>query len=156
MSNAAAPLEVLIDELKRLPGIGDKSATRLAYQLMNLSAEQTEKLVAHQAEPLPPVPELYRGRSVPHLRRPQAGPLHHLRGGDRPRRPGHRAHPGIPRAVPCPVRPHQPGERGGPGKPDHPRTGEPTRLASGVPVGSRLEQADRQTIFRALEGRLEL
>ena len=32
MSNAAAPLEVLIDELKRLPGIGDKSATRLAYQ----------------------------------------------------------------------------------------------------------------------------
>ena len=31
-----------------------------------------------------------------------------------------------------------------------------TRLASGVPVGSRLEQADRQTIFRALEGRLEL
>ena len=45
MSNAAAPLEVLIDELKRLPGIGDKSATRLAYQLMNLSAEQTEKLV---------------------------------------------------------------------------------------------------------------
>lgn len=45
MSNAAAPLEVLIDELKRLPGIGDKSATRLAYQLMNLSADQTEKLV---------------------------------------------------------------------------------------------------------------
>ena len=32
----------------------------------------------------------------------------------------------------------------------------PTRLASGVPVGSKLEQADRQTIFRALEGRHEL
>ena len=31
-----------------------------------------------------------------------------------------------------------------------------TRLASGVPVGSKLEQADRQTIFRALEGRHEL
>ena len=31
-----------------------------------------------------------------------------------------------------------------------------TRLASGVPVGSKLEQADRQTIFRALEGRHDL
>ena len=45
MSNTAAPLEVLIDELKRLPGLGDKSATRLAYQLMNLSSEQTDRLV---------------------------------------------------------------------------------------------------------------
>jgi len=31
-----------------------------------------------------------------------------------------------------------------------------TRLASGVPVGSKLEQADRQTIYRALEGRREM
>src|SRR5699024_8620058 len=31
-----------------------------------------------------------------------------------------------------------------------------TRLASGLAVGSRLEQADRQTIFRALEGRHDL
>ena len=46
MSNTAAPLEVLIDELKRLPGLGDKSATRLAYQLMNLPADQTERLVS--------------------------------------------------------------------------------------------------------------
>ena len=45
MNNSAAPLETLIDELKRLPGIGDKSATRLAYQLMNLSEQQTENLV---------------------------------------------------------------------------------------------------------------
>ena len=72
MSNAAAPLEVLIDELKRLPGIGDKSATRLAYQLMNLSADQTEKLVqairgVHtKLNRCRPVPELHRGRSVPH------------------------------------------------------------------------------------------
>ena len=45
MDRTAVPLEVLIDELKRLPGLGEKTATRLAYQLMNLSEQQTENLV---------------------------------------------------------------------------------------------------------------
>ena len=200
MNHTAAPLEVLIDELKRLPGFGDKSATRLAYhsralrQRSDRPPDSGDPRGPHQAEPVPSVPELHRGGGLSHLRRPQAGPLHHLCGGDAPGCPGHRADPGIPGPVPCAVRPHQPGERNWSRPPDHPGTGEPagrprrqgghhgpapptvegdatsiylartlrpigvrtTRLATGVPVGSKLEQADRQTIFRALEGRREL
>lgn len=46
MSTSAAPRSVqrLIDELSRLPGIGPKSASRLAYFLLRMDAEQSESL----------------------------------------------------------------------------------------------------------------
>ena len=196
MSNAAAPLEVLIDELKRLPGIGDKSATRLAYQLMNLSADQTEKLVqairgVHtKLNRCRQCQNYTEGDLCPICADPKRDHSTICVGGDRPGRPSHRADAGVPRALPRAVRADQPGEGGRTRKPDHPRAAGPpgrrrgqgghhgaapqrgggtlppstwpgpsspwgvrtTRLASGVPVGSKLEQADRQTIFRALEG----
>jgi recombination protein RecR len=40
----AAPVQSLIDELGRLPGIGPKSAQRIAFHLLKLPAEDAERL----------------------------------------------------------------------------------------------------------------
>ncbi|MGH9223330.1 MAG: recombination mediator RecR [Acidimicrobiales bacterium] len=40
----AGPVQALIDELGRLPGIGPKSAQRIAFHLLKLSAEDVERL----------------------------------------------------------------------------------------------------------------
>ncbi|MGH9403136.1 MAG: recombination mediator RecR [Terriglobia bacterium] len=44
MSTFAAPLARLIDELKRLPGIGQKSAQRIAFHIERAGREQAERL----------------------------------------------------------------------------------------------------------------
>ena len=44
MAAIAAPLSRLVTELARLPGIGPKSATRLAHHLLRVSAEQAKEL----------------------------------------------------------------------------------------------------------------
>ena len=44
MPDFAAPVERLIDELKHLPGIGQKPAQRLAFHLMRSSREDAERL----------------------------------------------------------------------------------------------------------------
>lgn len=44
MKDIAAPLRELVDELKRLPGIGPKSALRLAFHLLRQPAEDVERL----------------------------------------------------------------------------------------------------------------
>lgn len=46
MLDYAEPVTKLIDELKRLPGIGHKSAQRLAFHLLKSSAEEAERLVS--------------------------------------------------------------------------------------------------------------
>jgi recombination protein RecR len=43
MSNFAAALENLIQEFKRLPGIGQKSAQRLAFHILRLSREEAAR-----------------------------------------------------------------------------------------------------------------
>ena len=40
----SAPVQVLIDELGRLPGIGPKSAQRIAFHLLKLSAQDALRL----------------------------------------------------------------------------------------------------------------
>ena len=70
MGYNAAPLEKLIEEFSKFPGIGRKGATRMAYQVLSMS--------------LPCLPELYRSRALPHLCQCQAGPLCHLCGGNAP------------------------------------------------------------------------
>jgi recombination protein RecR len=40
----AAPVQTLIDELGRLPGIGPKSAQRIAFHLLKLPAEDADRL----------------------------------------------------------------------------------------------------------------
>lgn len=44
MGTFAAPLARLIDELKRLPGIGQKSAQRIAFHIERVEREQAEHL----------------------------------------------------------------------------------------------------------------
>lgn len=46
MSRFAEPMTRLIDELKKLPGIGSKSAQRLAFHILRSSAEDAEGLAA--------------------------------------------------------------------------------------------------------------
>jgi len=46
MKDFAEPLARLIDELKRLPGIGQKSAQRIAFHLERVSREDAERLAA--------------------------------------------------------------------------------------------------------------
>ena len=40
----AAPMSRLVDELKRLPGIGPKSAQRIAFHLLGVTLEEAEQL----------------------------------------------------------------------------------------------------------------
>ncbi len=44
MKDFAAPIQALIDEFKRFPGIGSKSAQRLAFHLIRASREDAERL----------------------------------------------------------------------------------------------------------------
>ncbi len=44
MSSYAKPVEVLIDELGRLPGIGPKSAQRIAFHLLKVDRIDTDRL----------------------------------------------------------------------------------------------------------------
>lgn len=45
MLDYAEPVTRLIDELKRLPGIGQKSAQRIAFHLLRADREETDRLV---------------------------------------------------------------------------------------------------------------
>lgn len=44
MSKFAEPMSQLIDELKKLPGVGSKSAQRMAFHLLRASADDAEAL----------------------------------------------------------------------------------------------------------------
>lgn len=46
MSKFAEPMAQLIDELKKLPGVGGKSAQRLAFHILRSSTEDAEALAA--------------------------------------------------------------------------------------------------------------
>ena len=46
MSKFAEPMALLNDELKKLPGVGGKSAQRLAFHILRSSAEDAENLAA--------------------------------------------------------------------------------------------------------------
>ncbi|HEV7675203.1 MAG TPA: recombination mediator RecR [Candidatus Angelobacter sp.] len=46
MSKFAEPMALLIDELKKLPGVGGKSAQRLAFHILRSSAEDADSLAA--------------------------------------------------------------------------------------------------------------
>jgi recombination protein RecR len=46
VSKFAEPMARLIDELKKLPGVGGKSAQRLAFHILRASAEDAEDLAS--------------------------------------------------------------------------------------------------------------
>lgn len=44
MSGFAGPIRELVEQLARLPGIGEKTATRLAYHILKMNAEDAKRL----------------------------------------------------------------------------------------------------------------
>ena len=46
MPDFAPPLQRLIDEFRRLPGIGQKSAQRLAFHVLRTSRDDAQRLAA--------------------------------------------------------------------------------------------------------------
>ena len=44
MSYNAAPLDKLIEEFSKFPGIGTKGATRMAYQVLSMSDDEAAAL----------------------------------------------------------------------------------------------------------------
>ena len=81
-----APLEKLVEQFARLPGIGGKSAQRLAFFVLGLPEQDAQ---------LPGVPEFHQRRTVPDLLFPEAGRAYNLRGGRPAGRGGNRAEPGV-------------------------------------------------------------
>ena len=51
MSKFAEPMSRLIDELKKLPGIGSKTAQRLAFHILRSSDDDAEALAVAVRDP---------------------------------------------------------------------------------------------------------
>ena len=85
MLDYAEPVTKLIDEFKRLPGIGHKSAQRLAFHVLKAPQEEADRLVEAIREVKEKIVfcstcnNLTDVRSVPFLYRPFARQIHHLR-----------------------------------------------------------------------------
>ncbi len=50
MDDLAAPMSRLVDELKRLPGVGPKSAQRMAFHLLGVPPEDAARLAKSMLE----------------------------------------------------------------------------------------------------------
>ncbi len=50
MADFIEPLELIIEQLRRLPGVGRKSAIRMAFGLVDMSEEDAERFVTSLAE----------------------------------------------------------------------------------------------------------
>ncbi len=80
MPDFAAPLQRLIDEFRRLPGIGQKSAQRLAFHVLRTAARRRRasgrRAARRQRQPghLRRVQQHQRRRAVPLLPRPPSRP----------------------------------------------------------------------------------
>ena len=87
-----APLEKLVEQFAKLPGVGYKSAQRLAFHVLSLPAEEAQAFAdaitdAKRSVTLCPVCQnLTAGGLCPICADPQAGRRHHLRGGRPPGR----------------------------------------------------------------------
>ena len=68
----------LIEQLSHLPGIGVKTAQRLAFHIMNMPADQAKRL----ADSITEAKSHDRQRAVPDLRKCQARPQRDHGGGD--------------------------------------------------------------------------
>ena len=155
------PLERLVDKFESLPGVGHKSAQRIAYAVLNMDKADAESFAqaiidAHEqihycsvccnltdGDLCPVCRDESRDRSVicvvedPLLRRVQDGTVQEVIMATNPTVEGEATAMYISRLL----------------KPLGIRV---TRLAYGIPVGGDLEYADEVTLSRAIEGRQEL
>src|SRR6266436_4875875 len=150
MPDFAAPVERLIDELKHLPGIGQKTAQRLAFFLLRAAPEDALAL----ADAIRDAKEKIHECSVCH-NITDADPCLYCTGATRSR------------ATICVVEeahnimatnPTAEGEATAVymSKLLKPLGVRVTRIGVGIPVGADLEYADEVTMLKAMEGRRDL
>jgi recombination protein RecR len=182
MATYAPPVQALIDELGRLPGIGPKSAQRIAFHLLKLPAEDATRLARSITEAKARVTFCERCFNVTEGtlcslctddRRDATvvfhGRYHVLLGAISPidgigpdqlkvRELLRRLEPeGVQEVILC-TNPNIEGEATAMylARLLRPLGLRVTRIASGLPVGGDLEYADELTLGRALEGRREV
>ena len=178
MGYNAAPLEKLIEEFSKFPGIGRKGATRMAYQVLSMSDQDAAALAgaiqnAHT--------KLHRCRVCQNYTEAELCPICASAKRDRsvicvvetPRdvqafertREYHRIYhvlarlgDGEVKEVIMAMNPTVEGEATAMylAKLIKPLGIKTTRLAYGLPVGASLEYTDETTLYRALSGRGEL
>src|SRR5271169_1359394 len=156
MPDFAAPVERLIDELKHLPGIGQKTAQRLAFFILRCPPEDALGLadaIRDAKEKIRTYSGMYHvlggslsplsGRGPEQLR---IKPLiERLKGGT------------VEEIIIC-TNPTAEGEATAVylSKLLKPLGVRVTRIGVGIPVGADLEYADEVTMLKALEGRRDL
>ena len=166
MGYNAAPLEKLIEEFSKFPGIGRKGATRMAYQVLSMSDQDAAALAgAIQNAPT----KLHRCRVCQNYTREYHGMYHVLHGLISPmdgigaeqltvKELLARLGDGEVKEVIMAMNPTVEGEATAMylAKLIKPLGIKTTRLAYGLPVGASLEYTDETTLYRALSGRGEL
>ena len=186
MGYNAAPLEKLIEEFSKFPGIGRKGATRMAYQVLSMSDADAAALAGAiqnytEAELCPICASAKRDRSVICVvetprdvqaferTREYHGLYHVLHGLISPmdgigveqlsvKELLARLGDGTVKEVIMAMNPTVEGEATAMylAKLIKPMGIKTTRLAYGLPVGASLEYTDETTLYRALSGRGEL
>ena len=156
------PLENLVDQFARFPGIGRKGATRMAYEIMGMSNEQAMELaqaIEHAKK------DLHRCRICQDYTAGEICKICLSQKRDR----SVICVVESPRDIKSIERTHEynglyhvlhglisPMDGIGAEQLIKPIGIKPTRLAYGLPVGSSLEYADETTLYRAMQGRGEL
>ena len=129
-------LQKLLDELGRLPGIGPKSAQRIAYYLLEADAEEAHGLYHVLGGVISPMDKI--GPEQLHIRELLARlgheDIHEVIIATNPNIEGETTASYLARTI-------------------KPLGVEVSRLASGLPVGGDLEYADELTLGRAIEAR---
>src|SRR6266404_4857944 len=138
MPDFAEPLARLIQEFKRLPGVGQKSAQRLAFHVLRAPREDAQQLaqaVLDVKDKRGIGPEQLRIKNL--LERLAAGEVREIILATNPTVEGEATAVYLSRLL----------------KPLGVRV---TRIAMGIPVGSDLEFADEVTMSKSLENRREM
>ena len=169
-----APLEKLVEQFAKLPGVGYKSAQRLAFHVLSLPAEEAQAFadaitdakrddatICVVADPRDVIAiersREYRGRY--HVLHGVLSPMNHVGPDDLHIRSllDRVAQGGITEVIMA-TNPDTEGEATALyiARLLKPFGVKVTRLAYGIPVGGHLEFADDATLMRALEGRREL
>src|SRR5213082_228796 len=158
MSRFAEPMARLIDELKKLPGVGSKSAQRLAFHILRSSEDDATALAGAIHE----VKASLRLCSVCN-NITDVDPCVYCSSATRNQRligvveePTNiaavektRHYNGVYHVLHGAISPYLSGQL--------PRAGlKVTRIATGIPAGSDIEYADAITMLKAMEGRREL